>query len=512
MVSQGVLPYIYQAERHTGGATALAGLPAYADLFWAFGLPESIERHVKVRQRRSGWSERELVGALLLLQLAAGDGVDDIRALAADDGFCRMMERLSLFGVKRRERRRIQRIWRRSGRRALPSPSSIHRFLEAFHDSEEMKHRVAHTAWVPKPNEALSGLHQVNWDLVAAVQRRSPSELATLDMDATLVETSKRDALFSYKGYRAYQPLNTWWAEQGLVVSSEFRDGNVPAQWGYVGMLQDVLKHLPQGVRRVRLRSDTAGYQKKLLRYCERGKNRRFGRIEFAVGADMSQELRSEIMKTPEDQWQELPPRAGTMQPGPKQEWAEICFVPNWVAGQKTGRYRFLAVRQPLEEQILPGMEDQLELPFPTAQIGMVRYKVTAVVTNLDWDGDRVIHWYRERCGKSEEAHAIMKNDLAGGRLPSYRFGSNAAWWAITILTLNLNEAMKRLVLSKVQGAQQWSVARLKTLRFHLINIPGRVIRHSRRLVIKIAHDHPSLGILVGMRAVILELAAVPPD
>jgi len=35
------------------------------------------------------------------------------------------------------------------------------------------------------------------------------------------------------------------------------------------------------------------------------------------------------------------------------------------------------------------------------------------------------------RCGKSEEAHATMKADLAGGRLPSGKFGANAAWWAI---------------------------------------------------------------------------------
>lgn len=33
-----------------------------------------------------------------------------------------------------------------------------------------------------------------------------------------------------------------------------------------------------------------------------------------------------------------------------------------------------------------------------------------------------------ERCGKSEEAHAVTKDDLAGGKLPSEDFGENAAW------------------------------------------------------------------------------------
>ena len=63
--------------------------------------------------------------------------------------------------------------------------------------------------------------------------------------------------------------------------------------------------------------------------------------------------------------------------------------------------------------------------------------------------GDELIWWYRKRCGKSEEAHSVMKEDLAGGKLPSCLFGANAAWRHIMILALNLNSAMKRLVLGK---------------------------------------------------------------
>ena len=79
--------------------------------------------------------------------------------------------------------------------------------------------------FIPSPNEALRGLHQVNADLLGFVQSRSPQREATLDMDATLVETHKQEALYSYKKYRAYQPLTTYWAEAELIVHSEFRDG-----------------------------------------------------------------------------------------------------------------------------------------------------------------------------------------------------------------------------------------------------------------------------------------------
>jgi len=65
------------------------------------------------------------------------------------------------------------------------------------------------------------------------------------------------------------------------------------------------------------------------------------------------------------------------------------------------------------------------------------RYKVFGVVSNRGLPGEEVIHWHRERCGKGEEVHAVMKNDLAGGQLPSGLFGVNAAWWAIVVLAFN---------------------------------------------------------------------------
>ena len=57
-----------------------------------------------------------------------------------------------------------------------------------------------------------------------------------------------------------------------------------------------------------------------------------------------------------------------------------------------------------------------LALLFPTMQIDKKIYKVFGVVTNIkEMNGEDLIHWLHERCGKSEEAHAVMKEDLAGG-------------------------------------------------------------------------------------------------
>ena len=66
-------------------------------------------------------------------------------------------------------------------------------------------------------------------------------------------------------------------------------------------------------------------------------------------------------------------------------------------------------------------------------------------MTNRELPGDEVVRWYRERCGKGEEVHGVLKEDLAGGRLPSGRFGANAAWWSMTVLAFNLNSAVRKV-------------------------------------------------------------------
>ena len=220
----------------------------------------------------------------MLLNLAGGDCVDDIKILEKDEGFCKILGRVETKGLRRQQRRAMERRWRKERHRSVPSPSALFRYLEAFHDPEEEKKREQGKAFIPAPNEHLQGFPKANRDFVASIQKRHPEKEATLDTDATLVETQKKEALFSYQGYKAYQPFNVWWAEQGVVLHTEFRDGNVPAGYEQLRVFQEALEMLPEGVTKVYLRSDTAGYEHDLLRYCEKGENKRFGRIEFAIG------------------------------------------------------------------------------------------------------------------------------------------------------------------------------------------------------------------------------------
>lgn len=169
-----------------------------------------------------------------------------------------------------------------------------------------------------------------------------------------------------------------------------------------------------------------------------------------------------------------------------------------------------MAIREPLRQLELPGMEKkQEEFPFPTMDFFQdeqeVKYKVFGVVTNRELPGDELIWWHRERCGYSEQVHAVMKDDLAGGRMPSGKFGVNAAWWHVMVLSLNLSEAMKRLVLGG-----SWTRKRMKALRFRLIHIGARVMNRGRKMWIRLSHGHAALELINRAREKIRLLAEAP--
>ncbi|MCP4685838.1 MAG: IS1380 family transposase [bacterium] len=505
-MSQGVLPFQYEEEKKSLGQTGLAGLPVYLDLIHRMGLRERVENHIGVRGLGQGWTDTEMVMSLVFLNLAGGDCVEDLRILESDEGFCRVLDRVRHHGLPRRQRRAMERRWRKERRRSVPSPSAAFRYLSEFHDPEQETLRQSGRAFIPAPNEYLCGFRRVCSDMAAFSQRQDFQGTATLDMDATLVETRKSGATYCYKNFKAYQPFNVWWAEHEMVLHTEFRDGNVPAGYQQLRVLEESLELLPEGVEQVRVRSDGAGYQHDLLRYCEMGDCDRFGRIEFAIGCDVTSEFKRAVSEVAECDWRPVYKKVDGKMEKTDREWAEVCFVPDAIGHSKKGpSYRYLATREVLRQPALPGLEDGLSLPFPVLEIGRQGYKIRGVVTNMDWDGSTLIDWLYQRCGKSEQAHAVMKDDLAGGKMPSGDFGQNAAWWWIMVLAFNLNSVMKRLVLGK-----EWIPKRLKAIRFHLIGLPGRLVRRSRQLVVRLAKGHPSFQLLVDARKTIAGLLPAP--
>jgi len=117
-------------------------------------------------------------------------------------------------------------------------------------------------------------------------------------------------------------------------------------------------------------------------------------------------------------------------------------------------------------------------------------YKYYAVVTNRwDHDAKRLLEWQREKAGTIEAAHEVLKNELAAGVMPCGRFGANAAWLRLAVLTYNLLSALKRLALP----AELLS-ARPKRLRFLIFNTAGRIIHHARSVICRLKQVGQAVG------------------
>jgi len=417
------------------------------------GVAESVARNIHIKKRDRGYDEATFVESFVVLNGVGGDCLDDFEQLRADGGLA------SLLGHD------------------LPSPGAARNFLYEFHDEsriEDAKQQCAllgMKAYIPGENEALSGLGLVNRDVVQEVGRRCPEQkIATVDQDATIIESSKQEARRGYEGDRCYQPMLAVWAEMNLVLADEFRDGNVPAAYQGLNAAKAAFSSLPSTVNEYYFRGDSACHEHELIDWLrdEKRLDGPQGFIGFGVSARMSGALRAAVVAVPEAQWETYP--YGKPEADVTREYAEVTFVPSERSEHKdTQPLRYIAIR------IRPR---QGELLNDGTQV-----KHFAVVTNIpDWKAARLLQWHREKAGTIEAVHDVLKNELAAGVLPCGRFGANAAWLRLAVLTYNVLTALKRLALPA-----ELLQARPKRLRFLFFNTAGRFVEHARRTMLRLA-------------------------
>ena len=482
-----------------------------------------------------GWLEGQHVLAVVLLNVLGLDRVEDVERLEADAGLCRLVRRYEkdLFGVGPRW---FERRFRGGRKRTFPSARSLHEWLARRHDEAAGRKRVRGRGYVPRPGAELLRVSGLSEKLLAELAEHREARAVTLDVDATIVSSGKREAQFTYRaatgevsGEKGYQPVVVYCRELGAVVHTEFRDGNVPAKKDLVRVVEEALRRLPECVEEVTVRMDSAGYQHRLVRYCNDPGVRaagleRFGVLRLVCGVSQHKELLAEALKVPEAEWKTLEilekaPGAGKKAVGAgkkkkragKVQMAEVPFVPSGVCRHRDrDTLRYLAVRRAapgdlgLGQNVMPARGGR-----PAMRVRLLFTNIPSPEEKAKKDGERrlppesggqVLALANGRCGEGEEIHSILKRDLSGGMMPSGKFGANACWWELAALSHNL------LALLRVCGlGKAWLRVRMKRLRAVFIRVGGRVVRRARRekLVIRGTGMEP-------FRAALERLAALP--
>ena len=424
----------------TDQVTPHAGSALLIELMRRSGVVAASERHLPAKKSTKGLRQGELVEAFIVLSALGGECLDDFDTLRRDRGLA------ALLGYD------------------LPAASTARQRLDQFHDPKMVAGRPEQGSFIPAESAGLAGLRAVvEHSIRTYCSAVKPGSSATLDVDAHLVEASKQHALRTYEGFRGYQPLLVSWAETGLVVADEFRDGNVPASQRIKELVDQGFAALPHRPTddpwQVSVRSDSAAYEWETLDHW----NTRGWR--FAVSADMSRALQREIVALPPEAWTVCGREAN----GVIREWAEVAYVPSRKTEKKDAPlYRYLAIRIRTPQGVLFGDGASV--------------KHFAVVTN-DWqtEGQALLSWQRGKAGTIEHVNHVLKNELAAGVYPSDKFGANAAWLRLQILTLNLLEILKATALD-----DQYRRARPKRLRFAIFTQFGRVVRHARSQVLRL--------------------------
>ena len=392
--------------------TSFGGLPLFLRAARSVGVGAGVKRNVRIKKRERGLDEACYVESFLVLNAVGGECLDDFAVLREDLG----ME--AMLGYE------------------PPSAEAAGKFLRQFHDeatiakARQQQLELHRASVIPGESKPLRGLAAVNRDVVGEVGRRCPDQkIATVDLDATVIESHKREAQPTYQNGTGYQPVLALWAEMDLVVAEQFREGNTPAVQEPLAVARRAFEAPPETVNERYFRDDSACYETELLDWL-RDENRPTGpkgRIGFAVSAPMRKPLKDAILQLESYDWQ--PYREDS-----EAEWD--CAVVGY-SPQETGR------REPLRYLAIRVTNKQGELFADGSEA-----KHDAVATNL-WDGEprRLLEWHREKAGSIEAVHDVLKNELAAGVLPCGLFGANAAWLRLSALTHNVLTAMKRLAL-----------------------------------------------------------------
>ena len=314
---------------------------------------------------------------------------------------------------------------------ALPKVSAVRDFLKRFQDEaleQSRPSRAVQKSFIVPSSAPVKGLQAVQAGVVRRIaqlyaEQQTALRIATVDQDATIIESHKAAAQPHFEGGRGYQPMVAVWAEADLVLADEFRDGHVPAQQEPLTCAQLAFAALPENITERYFRGDSACHENDLLgwlRHPDRAQEPG-GRIGFAVSAQRSVPLTAALTQVPDAQWRTYDREAD----GTLRQWAEVDFVPGEAGEKKHShplRYVGLRLLKPQGVLFADGTDRHHH----------------AVITNLEWAGDRLLAWHREKAGTVEHGHDEVKNETGGGHLPSQHFAVNAAWFKLALLTYNL--------------------------------------------------------------------------
>ena len=225
---------------------------------------------------------------------------------------------------------------------------------------------------------------------------------------------------------------------------------------------QSVLLSHPKGISslrsRHRFRADSASYQAEIFNYCDEEK------ILFTVSGQKDKSVMYEISNIADDQWERLNDR---------EQIAEFMHTMK----EAKNAFRMIVIKKDITP-VLPTIDEYLSEEAKEKLKDEMYYTIATNDTELD--AEEILRLHRQRGETSENKIKELKNGFNMSYLPTSNFDANSFYFAIGTLAHNLFLLFKKILDESLQHHT------IKTIRYKLYHIAGKVVSHAREITLKV--------------------------
>ncbi len=423
-----------------------AGLLAAATLVDRLGLEALVDEVVGLGGRVGGANPGRKVLTLVASMLAGGSHIDHV-------GRLRSGSTTKVLGFE------------------VMAPSTVGTFLRSFTWGHVRQLDKAATATLGRAWEAGAG---------------PGDDALTLDLDSTICEVSgkgKQGASFGYTNVLGYHPLVATRADTGEIVGARLREG--ASQRGVVHFARETLGRVRRAGAsgKITIRADSGFWSYEMFKTLEG-----LG-VGWSITTPQYNNVRQAIAEIDKDAWTSIDyPQDGV---------AQVAETTIW-ATHRTRRRERMKLRLVVRRTRLVGSQAQL---WPD-------WRYHSFVTNLDQttteadqhhhpntdndsedNGHQIVEAdrYHRHHAVCELAIRDLKASAGLSHLPSAKFCANAAWLACAVLAHNIYRWIALLGSTQPKGQLVYG----PTIRTRLFGIPGRIVNHSGRHILRLPARWP---------------------
>ena len=274
----------------------------------------------------------------------------------------------------------------------------------------------------------------------------------------------------TYKKKKGFQPLQMNWGR--LIVDAVFRGGDKHSNHG--DSVQQMIRHMVGKIRKqyrqdvpIIIRMDSGFFDQKIFNLCEKLN------IGYVCGGKLYKDIKALAVGISDENWTRYCS-------GKKDYWEYIEFGSRRKTWNRFRRAIYCRLINNGDQLYLPGCRPDTIIITNIGQ-GQPIDKLLHKVGAEDYlKADGIVSCYHER-GSDELANRALK-DFGHEQLPFKKFNPNAAWYYSMLMGHFLLESFKEDIASSVIPIGAYA----KTVRRRLIDIAGKIVSHSGKIILKV--------------------------